>query len=56
MINLFLENQTLDIAIVIIVVVVLAFIVFFSYILPIILKRKNKKEGKPNKDCGCCKK
>ena len=56
MINLFLENQTLDITIVIIVVLVLVLIVFFSYILPIILKRKNKKDGKENKDCGCCKK
>lgn len=55
MTNLFLENLTLDITITVIVVVVIAAIIFFSYILPFILKRKHK-EGK--KDCGCgkCKK
>lgn len=48
---MFLENLTLDIIIVVCVVIVLALVVFFSYILPFILKKKGKKS-----DCKCNKK
>lgn len=51
--NLFLNNRSLDIAIAVLVVIFLACIIFFSYFLPLILKRKHKKEGHDCKSCRC---